>query len=81
VPEPCLIILPRPRPSRRWSVTTTPSGRWSDDAYRICADQYGYDRTPLEARVPMLNGDQDHIFPLQTAQQPLFQGLATPRAD
>jgi hypothetical protein len=29
----------------------------------------------------MLNGDQDHIFPLQTAPQPLFQGLATPSAD
>ena len=35
------------------------------------------------ARVPilMLNGDQDFIFPLQTSQRPLFQGLGTPSAD
>jgi hypothetical protein len=26
----------------------------------------------------MLNGDQDHIFPLQTSQRPLFQELGTP---
>jgi eukaryotic-like serine/threonine-protein kinase len=34
-------------------------------------------------RVPvlMLNGEQDFIFPLQTSQQPLFQGLGTPSAD
>ena len=34
-------------------------------------------------RVPilMLNGDQDFIFPLQTSQRPLFQGLGTPSAD
>src|SRR6185295_1624920 len=34
-------------------------------------------------RVPilMLNGDQDFIFPLQTSQQPLFEGLGTPIAD
>ena len=29
----------------------------------------------------MLNGDQDHIFPLQTSQRPLFQRLGTPIAD
>jgi dienelactone hydrolase len=34
-------------------------------------------RTP----VLMLNGDQDRIFPLQTSQRPLFQGLGTPGAD
>ncbi len=34
-------------------------------------------------RIPvlMLNGDQDHIFPLQTSQRPLFQRLGTPSAD
>jgi eukaryotic-like serine/threonine-protein kinase len=34
-------------------------------------------------RIPilMLNGDQDFIFPLQTSQRPLFQGLGTPSAD
>ena len=34
-------------------------------------------------RVPilMLNGDQDFIFPLQTSQKPLFEGLGTPAAD
>ena len=34
-------------------------------------------------RVPilMLNGDQDFIFPLQTTQKPLFDGLGTPAAD
>jgi len=34
-------------------------------------------------RVPvlMLNGDQDFIFPLQTLQRPLFNGLGTPSAD
>ncbi len=34
-------------------------------------------------RVPvlMLNGDQDFIFPLQTSQRPLFEGLGTPSAD
>jgi dienelactone hydrolase len=34
-------------------------------------------RTPIL----MLNGDQDHIFPLQTSQQPLFQALGAPSAD
>jgi len=34
-------------------------------------------RTPIL----MLNGDQDHIFPLQTSQRPLFQALGTPSAD
>jgi dienelactone hydrolase len=34
-------------------------------------------------RIPllMLNGEQDFIFPLQTSQRPLFQGLGTPSAD
>ena len=34
-------------------------------------------------RIPilMLNGDQDHIFPLQTSQRPLFEALGTPSAD
>jgi dienelactone hydrolase len=34
-------------------------------------------------RVPilMLNGDEDFIFPLQTLQRPLFEGLGTPAAD
>ena len=34
-------------------------------------------------RVPilMLNGDEDFIFPLQTTQRPLFEGLGTPAAD
>ncbi|HYN07723.1 MAG TPA: protein kinase [Vicinamibacterales bacterium] len=34
-------------------------------------------------RVPilMLNGDEDFIFPLQTLQRPLFDGLGTPAAD
>lgn len=34
-------------------------------------------------RVPilMLNGDEDFIFPLQTLQLPLFEGLGTPIAD
>jgi dienelactone hydrolase len=34
-------------------------------------------------RVPilMVNGDQDFIYPLQTAQKPLFEGLGTPAAD
>ena len=34
-------------------------------------------------RVPilMLNGDEDFIFPLQTTQRPLHEGLGTPAAD
>jgi dienelactone hydrolase len=34
-------------------------------------------------RVPvlMLNGDQDHIFPLQTSQTPFFERLGTPAGD
>src|SRR6478736_3086665 len=34
-------------------------------------------------RIPilMMNGDQDYIFPLQTSQRPLFEGLGTPSAD
>ena len=34
-------------------------------------------------RIPilMMNGDQDYIFPLQTSQRPLFEGLGTPGAD
>jgi len=34
-------------------------------------------------RVPilMLNGDQDYIFPVQTAQRPLFELFGTPAAD
>ena len=34
-------------------------------------------------RVPilMLNGDEDFIFPLQTTQRPLYEGLGTPTAD
>ena len=34
-------------------------------------------------RVPMLmlNGDQDFIFPVQTAQRPLFELFSTPAAD
>jgi len=35
----------------------------------------------VRAPILMLNGDQDHIFPLQTSQRPLFQGLGTPSAD
>ncbi len=35
----------------------------------------------LRVPVLMLNGDQDFIFPLQTSQRPLFQGLGTPSAD
>ena len=29
----------------------------------------------------MLNGDEDFIFPLQTLQRPMFEGLGTPAAD
>ncbi len=38
-------------------------------------------RPACELPILMLNGDQDHIFPLQTSQRPLFQGLGTPSAD
>ena len=35
----------------------------------------------VRAPILMLNGDQDYIFPLQTSQRPLFEGLGTPGAD
>jgi dienelactone hydrolase len=35
----------------------------------------------VKTPVLMLNGDQDHAFPLRTSQEPMFEWLGTPKAD
>jgi dienelactone hydrolase len=35
----------------------------------------------VKVPILMVNGEQDHIFPLETTQRPMFEGLGTPPAD
>jgi pimeloyl-ACP methyl ester carboxylesterase len=86
---------PRSRPSGMVAVSVPPGGmrlKLSEYTYgrsdpRVTSSSpeptcASFNFAP-RVHIPILimNGDEDYIFPLQTSQRPLFEGLGTPSAD
>ena len=56
------------------------SGGMANAAIPAQVDTFNF-ASRVSIPVLMLNGDQDFIFPLETAQRPLFESLGSPEAD
>ena len=72
-----------PSPLRSTHVSKRASWSWAVFARGSRRQKSTLSTSRRECAVPMLmlNGDQDFIFPVQTAQRPLFELFGTPAAD